>query len=49
MNELNLEYDFEKLNIINKEELIKLVNTERLSNNPINLDNKLKYFWCKYN
>lgn len=45
MFEIGLEHDFSKLNIKDKNLLIKSVNVARLNNNPKKLDDDLKNFW----
>ncbi len=45
LNELNLEYDFKKLGIIDKELIINSVNVDRLKNNPKNIENDVVSFW----
>ena len=45
MDELNLEYHFDKLGIIDKKLLIDSVNLDRLKNNPKNIAGDVNSFW----
>lgn len=45
MNTLALEYNFDRLNISNKTDIINAVNIERLKNNPKNIKEDLPTFW----
>ena len=45
MEKIGLEYDFNKLNITDKQKLIASVNIERLKNNPKDIKDDLHSFW----
>ena len=47
LNELNLEYSFEKLGITNRESIVNSVNLDRLKNNPKNIEKDVVYFWSR--
>ena len=47
LNELNLEYSFEKLGITNRELIVNSVNLDRLKNNPKNIEKDVVYFWSR--
>lgn len=46
LKEIDVEYSLSKLNINDKDYIIQSVNTERLKNNPVNID--ISKFWINY-